>query len=139
MHMKKILFIIFAICISSFGMVQPCLTEVEWTVRKQLDLESAPLDIALSPDGQWMFVLVSGEVLIYSTADNKIINRIPVDAYFDKLSFSAAGNTLLLASRSGKAVRLIQLEKVHKFSMAGLPFKGREDAPVTISIFSDYQ
>ncbi|HVP79228.1 MAG TPA: hypothetical protein VMV04_15180 [Thermodesulfobacteriota bacterium] len=136
--MKRTL-VALAICLCCLGTAQSSRGEVEWTLKKQLDIEATPLDIVLSTDGQWIFVLTSGEVLIYSSQDNKIVNRVPVDASFDKLSFSPVDNTLLVASRSGKAVRLIQLERVYKFSTAGLPFKGREDARVTIAVFSDYQ
>lgn len=137
--MKRSLVIAVLVFACSLSMIQPCPGEVDWTLKKQLNIEAIPLDIALSTDGQWIFVLASGEVLIYSTAENKIINRIPVDKSFDKLSFSPVNNTLLVASRSGKAVKLIQLDKVYRFSMSGLPFKGPEKAAVTISVFSDYQ
>ncbi len=137
--MKKIVFIAALVFVCSFCMLQPCRADVEWTLKKQLAMDSSPLDIALSTDGQWMFVLASGEVLIYSTADDKVINRIPVDESFDKLSYSAADNTLLVASRAGKTVKLVQLDTVYKFSLDGLPFIGPENAPVTITVFSDYQ
>jgi protein-disulfide isomerase len=137
--MKKTLLVAVLVFVCSLAMLQPGYADVEWTLKKQITVDSALLDIALSLDGQWLFALVSGEVLIYSTADSKIINRIPVDPSFDKLSFSPVDNTLLVASSSGKAVKLIQLEKVYKFSLAGLPFKGPENAPVTITVFSDYQ
>lgn len=137
--MKKSVLIAILVWMYSLLVLQPCYAGVEWTIKKQLEIEAAPIDIALSLDGQWMFVLVSGEVLIYSTADDAIINRIPVDPSSDKLSFSAAYNTLLVASKSGKAVKLIQLEKVNEFSLSGLAFKGPENAAVTIAVFSDYQ
>ncbi|RJR22833.1 MAG: hypothetical protein C4581_00565 [Nitrospiraceae bacterium] len=121
------------------SMLYPCHADMEWTLKKEFEVEAAPRDMALSPDGQWMIALVKGEVLIYSTIDDKIIKRIPVDDAFDTMSFSAADNTILVANSSGKAIRLIHLEKVHNFSLAGLPPRGREDAPVTIAIFSDYQ
>ena len=137
--MNKIVLTTALVFLCFLSMLQPCHADLEWTLKKQLDIEAAPLDIALSPDGQWMFALVSGEVLVYSRADNKLIKRIPVDAAFDKLSFSFTDTTLLLASRSSKTVKLIQLEKVYTFSLAGLPFKGPEHAPVTVVVFSDYQ
>lgn len=137
--MKKIVAATALVLACSLSMLQPCYAGVEWTLKKQLAVDAAPLDVALSADGRWMFVLAPGEVLIYTTADDKIVNRIPVDKAFDKLSYSAADNTLLVASRSGKAVKLIQLESVYKFSLDGLAFKGPENAPVTIEVFSDYQ
>jgi hypothetical protein len=137
--MKKSVLVAVLVITCSLFMLQTGFAGVEWTLKKQLDIEASPRDIVLTPDGQWMIALVKGKVLIYSTVDNKIISRIPVDAAFDKLSYSVADNTLLVASRSGRAVKIIQLEKVYTFSLADLPFKGLEDAPVTVAIFSDYQ
>ena len=137
--MKRIVLIAMLVFVHFQSLLQPVYADMEWTVRKELAVESAPRDVALSLDGQLMFVLVSGEVLIYSTKDDKVIKRIPVEASVDKLFYSPADNNLLLASRSGKTVTLISLDKVYAFDVAGVPLKGPADARVTLAVFSDYQ
>jgi len=52
---------------------------------------------------------------------------------------SASDNTLILSSRSGQALEIIQLEPVYRIDVSGLPFKGAAQAPVTIAVFSEYQ
>jgi hypothetical protein len=43
-------------------------TEVEWNIVQTLKLEAPPLDMAVSPDGRRIYVLVEGgSVLIYSS------------------------------------------------------------------------
>jgi hypothetical protein len=113
--------------------------DLEWTIKKQLNLEASPLDISTSADGQWIFILAPGEVLVYSVSEDKVVNRIPVDKAFDRLTHSAKSNTLVLSSRSGKILKIIQLELIHKIDISGLPFKGPEHARVTMAVFSDYQ
>jgi len=113
--------------------------EVEWTIKKQLNLEAPPLDIFPSADGQWIFILAPGEVLVYSIAEDKVMNRIPVDKAFDRLTYSAKSNTLVLSSRSEKILKIIRLEVIYKIDISQLPFKGPKHARVTIAIFSDYQ
>ena len=113
--------------------------EVDWTIKKQLNLEASPLDISTSVDGRWIFILVPGEVLVYSVSEDKVVNRIPVDEAFDTLTHSARSNTLVLGSGSEKTLRIIQLELIHKIDISGLPFKGPENAPVTMAVFGDYQ
>jgi hypothetical protein len=58
---------------------------------------------------------------------------------FDRLSYSAKTNSLILSSQSEKTVKVIQLELIHKFDLSGLPVKGPENAPVTMTVFGDYQ
>jgi len=121
------------------SMARPSQAEIEWTEKKQLKLEATPLDMATSPDGKWVIVLTPGELLVYSAPEDKVTDRFPVDKVFDKLAYSAADETVIVSSSSGKTLKFIQLDVVQKFSMAGLPFKGLENAPVTIAVFSDYQ
>jgi hypothetical protein len=113
--------------------------DVEWTLKKQLNLDAKPLDIFPSTDGQWIFVLVEGEILVYSMPEDKIVKRIPVDREYDSLQHSPAGNILIVASRSAKAVKIIKLGIIHHFDLSELPFKGPANAPVTIAAFFDYQ
>jgi hypothetical protein len=137
--MKKIFFIAALAFICSFSMLRPGYADIEWTIKKQLQVDAAPTGVALTQDGKWMFVLTSKEVIIYETKGDKILTRIPLEKPYDTLSYSDADNTILLSSRSEKAIKVIGIDTVHQFSLSGLPIKGPENAPVTIAVFSDYQ
>jgi len=122
-----------------FSMTRTSHAEMEWTEKKQLKLEATPLDMATSPDGKLVIVLTPGELMVYSVPEDKVTDRFPVDRAFDKMTYSSADETVIVSSSSGKMLKFIQLDVVQKFSLAGLPFKGPENAPVTIAVFSDYQ
>jgi len=134
--LTRILLVLFSITVFTPRSV---FAEIEWTVKKQLKLEAAPTDVAPSADGKWIYVLTSGEILVYSVSDDKVVNRIPVDKTFDRLTYSALDNTLLVSSSAEKTLKIIQLAVVHHFSLEGLPFEGPKNAPVTLVVFSDYQ
>lgn len=114
-------------------------TELEWSTIKQLDLEQSPLDVDIATDGDMIFILTPGEILIYTPSGGEITTRIPVDKSFDRLSYSSKDNSLILTSSQDKTLEIIQIETVYDIAVAGLPFLGTEDAPVTIAVFSDYQ
>jgi hypothetical protein len=113
--------------------------DFEWTVTKELKLEASPLDVAPSADGQWIFILAPGEILVYSVKEDKVVKHIPLDKAFDRVIHSARDNTLILSSQTGQALEIIQLEPVYRIDVSDLPFKGPERAPVTIVVFSEYQ
>jgi hypothetical protein len=112
---------------------------LEWRIIKDLDLTTSPLDVAPSADGQRVFVLTPGEVLVYSVQEGKVIDQIPVDKQFDRIASSPRADILTLTSSTEKALRMILLEAVYQIDTTGLPFKGAPDAPVTIAVFMDYQ
>jgi hypothetical protein len=114
-------------------------SEIEWTMVGQLDLKTPPLDISASADGKWLYILCPGEIAVYSFNEDKIVKRIPVDKSADRMIYVKEKNALLISSRSGDTVRIIQLEVVHSFNNSGLPYKGPKRAPITIAVFSDYQ
>jgi hypothetical protein len=114
-------------------------SEIDWTLKKQMDLNVQPLDIATSTDGNLIFVLAPGEVLVYSNAEGKIANRIPIDKDFDRVTYAGKNNVLILTSSSSKTLKIIQVDFLFDIALTGLPFKGPADAEVTIAVFNDYQ
>jgi hypothetical protein len=130
---------IFSLMVSWVLVPQVFAADLELTERKQLKLDVSPLDTAASADGQWLFILTPGEIIVYSAFEDKISKGIPIDKGFDRLSYSAKTNSLILSSQSEKTVKVIQLELIHKFDLSGLPVKGPENAPVTMAVFGDYQ
>lgn len=113
--------------------------EIEWNVQKQLKLEASPLDAATSADGKNLYVLTSGEVLVYALPDYGLLTRIPVDKGLDRMTYSPRDNRLILMSGADRTVKVLQLETIHRFSLEGLYVKGPKNAPVTLAVFSDYQ
>jgi len=113
--------------------------EVDTTLIKQTNLDVQPLDVVASTDGKTIYVLARGRILVYSVDEGKVSNRIPVDKDFDKLTYAAPNNVLILTSSSSKTLKIIQVDYIYKISIGGLPFKGPANAPVTIAVFDDYQ
>jgi DNA-binding beta-propeller fold protein YncE len=129
----------FMVCATVVLLMQNAFADIEWSAKKQLPIDAAPLDSAISEDGTLMFMLTPGKILVYSIAQEKVVNRIPVDKSFDRLAFAPKQNRLIVTSSSKKTLKIIQLEFLQKIDITGLPYKGRKNAPVTITVFNDYQ
>jgi protein-disulfide isomerase len=114
--------------------------EVEMTVARTLTLEETPVDTALSASGKYIFVLTDkAKVLVYNTRDGRLIDSIPVEKSVDSVKAGPGEASLLLVSGKNKTVQWAFLEFVQKINIAGSPFKGAADAPVTIVLFTDFQ
>ena len=113
--------------------------DVEWKIMKDLDLKIEPLDIAPSVDGKWLFILTPGEILIFSIQGGTITDRIPVDKDFNRIAPLMRPDLLTLTSNTSKTLQVIRFETIHKMDLTGLPFKGPQEALVTVAVFDDYQ
>ncbi len=112
---------------------------MEWSVLKTIDLKTKPLDVAPSLDGQWIFILTPGELQTYSVQEGKVTDQIPVDKDFDRIASLPRANTVTISSSAKKTVQIVMLQPVYNINVANAPFRGPQDAPVTIVIFDDYQ
>jgi len=112
---------------------------VEWDVQQKLKMDTPPVDVAVSTDGKWIFVLNdSGNILIYSS-NGKLEDKISVGSYVDQIRVGPKDNLLLLSRRKNKTVELLAIDFIQKINISGSPFKGSADAPVVIAVFSDFQ
>jgi hypothetical protein len=120
-------------------LLSPVHAQVELNVLKTYDLEDQPIDVAFSTNRNEIYVLnEKGELLIYTT-DGRLTEKIDVGKGYDRLQLIGNSNVLFLSSRKDKTIRVIQLEFVQDIDTSGSPFKGPEDAPVVIAVFSEFQ
>jgi len=138
---RRLPILLLALCLAATWTLSPQggQAATEWSVLKTIDLKAAPLDVAPSPDGQWMFILTPGEVQIYSLREGKITEHIPVDKDFDRIASLPRDNVLTISSSAKKIVQIVMLQPVYTIDVTNAPFKGPRDAPVTLVVFDDYQ
>ena len=113
--------------------------EVEWDIVQTLKLDAPPLDTAISPDGRRIYVLVGGgNVLIYSNR-GILKEKIQVGDQVDQINLGPKGEYLFISSRQNKTLEIVSLNFIYNLNVTGAPFKGAKDAPVVITVFSDFQ
>ena len=113
--------------------------EVEWDIVQTLKLDAPPLDMAVSPDGRRIYVLVDGgNVLIYSNR-GILKEKIQVGHQVDQINLGPKGEYLFVSSRQNKTLEIVALNFIYELNITGSPFKGTREAPVVITVFSDFQ
>ena len=114
-------------------------SDIDWTLVGQIELESPPLDVESSADGELVFVLIPGKVVVYDKSATRQLNQIPVEKVYDRLTYAAKSEILILTSSNTKELKVIHIDQVFSISVEGSPFLGPENAPVTIAVFDDYE
>ena len=115
------------------------LATVETSVQKTLKTDAVPIDVTVSPDGQSTFVLTDeGSVLVYDQLGNQTDN-INVGNHVDQIEMGPSGERLFATSRQNKTVEIILLNFIRNINTAGSHFKGDANAPVIITVFSEFQ
>ena len=121
------------------AMAAPIQATVEWSIQNTLQTTAEPLDVAIHPDGQRIFVLtVDGKVRIYDE-QGKLTDTIEVGSHVDQIKIGPEGERLFAASRRNKTVEVITLTFIRTINTSGAPFKGPQEAPVVVTVFSDFQ
>lgn len=107
--------------------------------RRETILSGAAVDLTVSDDGQWTFVLTGiGEVAVYDKS-GQLLQTLKVGRGFDRIVYDQAGNRLLLGGSGRQELRVITLAMRYGIDVSGSPIKGAVDAPVTVAVYNDFQ
>ena len=134
--MRRILFLVLALVTAGTPVTA---TTVEWQIQQTMTLKEAPLDMVVSPDGRYIYVLAAdGSILMYDE-DGTLQDTIAIGQPADGLQIDPSGDRLLVTSRDSKILRVVALEFIRQIDVTGSPFEGPANAPVVIVVFSDFQ
>jgi len=127
------------IMITCLGLTVPALAKTDWQVRQKLQLEQAPIDMLVSANNKWVYILTSdGQIVIYATS-GQLKDKIRVGSDVDQIKAGPRDDMLFLLSRKSKSVQIITIDFTEEIATRGSPVKGPADAPVTVAVFSDFQ
>lgn len=113
--------------------------EIEATLEKNLTLEAAPRDIALSRDGATAYILCEKTILVLDTRRSAITDRIALQQSFDCIALAPDEETAFLTDRESKRFATLQISRVFEIPAGASPVIGSPEAPVTVTAFLDIQ
>jgi protein-disulfide isomerase len=115
------------------------MADVNGQIVSKLTLAETPLDMRLSRDGNWLYLLTaSGNLLIYSSQGN-YNGKISVGQGFDQIEAGPTQAEVYLLSRKNKSIQVFEVSYTFGIDISASPFKGPADAPVVIAEFTDFQ
>lgn len=133
---RDVCILLFALLFCFSTMAQ---AEIEKGASKTIKLEAKPIDMTVSGDGKYTFILAEGgKILIYDKS-GALKDTLNVSDSVTSIGTSPSGDSLLLADGKANTVELLKITFVVDIDITGLPFKGPADASVVIAVFSDYQ
>jgi hypothetical protein len=110
-----------------------------WQAHQTLRFDHAPLDMLPDYRTSKLYVLNdAGEILVYGFNGKR---KGKIDVGNDVIGIKAGpnGDMLYLLRKADKSIQSISISVPEEIDITGSPFKGEEDAPVTIAVFSDFQ
>ena len=121
------------------GLTMPAIGKTDWQVRQNLQLDHTPIDMLVSSNNKWIYILDDdGQILIY-TARGRLKDSIQVGPHINQIKAGPRDDMLFLLSRESKSVQVISIDFTENITTQGSPTKGPLDAPVTVAVFSDFQ
>ncbi|BBO89267.1 DsbA family protein [Desulfosarcina ovata] len=126
------------IMVAVFLMAPTVFAAVEVETLFRADVGAPILDVATSPENGLAFLLTPKAVLIYAIDDQKTVDRIAIDADFDRIAILDNERLVLTRSKSA-ALTVIRFNRIYDIDLTDRIVKGPADARVTVVVFDDYQ
>jgi hypothetical protein len=137
MKMKVTFF--FSTLAALFCLLPVCFAALDWNVIQTFNLKDPPLDVAFSTSRNKVFILTgAGQIQVYEP-NGTLDETMDVGKGFDRLWHIQGSDVVLLSSREKKTVQIIELNFVGQIDISGSPFRGPENAPVVVAVFSDFE
>jgi protein-disulfide isomerase len=115
------------------------LADVDSRILAKLNLQAAPLDMSISRDGRWLYLLTDpGDLLVYSS-EGRYNGKIEVGGGFDQIEAGAKVDQIYLMNRKEKSIQVVEVTYTYDIDTSQSPFKGPVDAPVVIVEYTDFQ
>ena len=137
--MQKLFVAICLTALTAFLFVPPGHTALDWDKGLEIKTKTSPIDVAISADGKWTFVLIEGGKVNVYDASGKLKGTVPVNKSTTKIDASPQGDKIFAVSAKSKKVEQINIAFIEQINIKGSPFEGKASAPIAIVVVSDFE
>lgn len=113
--------------------------KIEWQVVRNWNVDGKPVDFVHSLDGKLVFILNDQHQVLVYDANGALQGRVPVTEGVTAIDIAPQGEALHLIDSNAKTFSTLVLNFVYDLDISGSPIKGNADAPVTITLFTDFE
>jgi hypothetical protein len=113
--------------------------KIDWQVQSEWKLPATPLAVVYSLDQKHVFVLTDQHQVLVYDATGKIEGTIPVPPGVKAIDIAPRGESLYLIDSEKNTFATVAVDFIIPINIAGSPFLGKENAPITIVEFSDFE
>ena len=112
---------------------------VEWTVTNQWTTGAKTIDMVHSLDGKFVYVLTDKSKVNVFDSKGKLQGAIPVSPTVSAIDIAPQGERLYLIDNNLNQFQSVNVAFVHNIDVKDSPFEGPADAPVTLTLFTDFE
>lgn len=112
---------------------------VEWKVQQSWITSGKALDMVNSLDGRFTFILTDKQQVQVYDNQGQLQGSIPVESGVSNIDISPQGELLYLVDNAKQTFSSVAVSFVVDIDIAGAPIKGPADAPVTMTLFTDFE
>lgn len=113
--------------------------KIQLQVEKTWKLPEKPLDIVYSLDGKRVFILTDQKQVLVYKASGDLLGRIDVEKGVSAIDIAPRGEKLFLINQKKNSFTDMSVDFVVNVDVAGSPFLGNANAPVTLVVFTDFE
>jgi len=112
---------------------------VEWKVTKSWPTESKTLDMVYSLDGKYVYILNDKQQVQIFNREGQLQGNIPIEKGVSAIDISPQGESLYLINNVKNTFSSISVSFVVDVGAGDSPFEGPANAPVTLTVFTDFE
>lgn len=112
---------------------------VEWNLVSEWAVGGKTLDMVHSLDGKYIYVLTDKSQVQVFDSTGKLQGAIPVTQGVSAIDIAPQGERLYLIDNDNNQFKAVSVAFVHDIDTKGSPFEGPADAPITLTLFTDFE
>ena len=119
--------------------VGTAVADVDYNVEQTFKIDGTPVDIAIALNGRRVFVVNDQGYLLIYKPDGNFSEKVFIGKNFDRIKATPREDVILIGNSKEQVLQVITLRYTRNINIGSAPFKGPEEAPVEIVVFSDFQ